>query len=459
MSKKRPPVSRSLSNEHAESHTPSRAILVAAYDPHATSDGEGDELDPDAARTRSLDELELLVRGLGFTVTHRVVQRRAGPSQSYLGDGKLRELALLTGGPGEIVRGKEEPTPSTDPDPPLVVVDDELSPTEERRLTHALGVTVIDRAAVILRVFEKRARTREAMAEVELAQLAHALPRIRDDHTKSDREGGGGRASRGHSNVELAKQRAKERMADLRRELDAIFETVGRRRATRSEQFTVALVGYTNAGKSSLMRALTGSDVLVEDKLFATLGTTVRALSPPTSPPVLVVDTVGFIHRLPHGLIASFRATLAEANSAWLHLVVADASDSSLALQLSVTDRVLDEIGTNDIPRVVVLNKADLLTDDARAALELRYPDAALVSALDAESVRTLRARIESHVASELVEQHFTIPYADLALFADLRARVQVLSEVFDDEAVKFTVRGRAKDLERFTTRVTRARE
>src|SRR5690606_36997482 len=238
-----------------------------------------------------------------------------------------------------------------------------------RTLEVAFAAEVLDRPAVILRVFEARARTREAKLEIELARLVYELPRIRDDHSLGDREGGGGRASRGHTNVELAKQRARERIAALREELARAESIAERRRRVRADRFRVALVGYTNAGKSSLMRQLTGSEVLVEDKLFATLGTTVRPIVPPLAPPVLVIDTVGFIDRLPHSLVASFRSTLAEAHDAQLLLHVVDASDPAFRAQAKVTEQVLAEIGAGDTPTWLVLNKADRLTADQRAAL------------------------------------------------------------------------------------------
>ena len=399
----------------------------------------------DAEVARSLAELEHLLGGLGIRTISTVVQKRGVRSfPAYVGDGKLAELAKITGGPGQRTRGPDGPR--LDPKRPagedvVVVADDELTPGQLRNLRAALGVDVLDRTAVILRVFEARARTREARLEVELARLEYEVPRIRDDHSLGDREGGGGRASRGHSNVELAKQRARERMAAVRRELEGLKEAADRRRLARADTFRVALVGYTNAGKSSIMRQLTGSEVLVEDKLFATLGTTVRPLAPPAIPPILVADTVGFLHRLPHTLMASFQSTLAEAHEAWLVLNVVDAADPAFRSQLQVTEQVLLEIGGTDTPTWTVFNKVDRLDAEAREALAAQYPEALLVSALDADDGVRLRRRIEAFFARHLIERRVTLPYDRHSALAELRGKLQVLDEEYGEE-ITVTLRG-----------------
>ena len=266
---------RSERSRHTRHSTP-RAIVLAVQLPPQS--------DTDVAV--SLSELEQLASGLGIRVVHTAIQKRATrTSPTLVGEGKLQELASLTGGVHAIAE--------------MLLVDGELSPGQQRNLELALGVEVLDRTAVILRIFEQRAQTREARLEVEIARLQYETPRVRDDHAADDREGGGGRGGKGHTNVELAKQRNRERLAELRRELAEVQASAATRRMRRKDALRVALVGYTNAGKSSLMRALSGSDVLVEDKLFATLGTTVRSLSPETTPPILVSDTVGFIKNLP----------------------------------------------------------------------------------------------------------------------------------------------------------------
>ena len=317
----------------------------------------------------------------------------------------------------------------------------------------ALAAEVLDRTAVILRVFEARARTPQAHLEVELARLEYELPRIRDDHALGDREGGGGRAARGHTNVELAKRRARDRIAAARRELAGLARTDERRRAARAQVFRVALVGYTNAGKSSLMQRLTNADVLVADKLFATVGTTVRQLAPPATPPVVIADTVGFIDRLPHTLVASFRSTLAEALDAWLLLHVADAADADVRRQVAVTEAALADIGAAATPALLLLNKADRLEPAAREALRAEFPHALVMSALDAADCKAVRARIDTFFARELVEAKLTVPYAKMGALADLREQLQVVDEDFG-EALTLTVRGAADVLAKLRARL-----
>lgn len=389
----------------------------------------------DTAVERSLDELEHLVSGLGMQVKARVVQKRDRPAAAtYLGEGKLAEVAALTGGTGKVLRGPDVSATDGQPrDDLFVIADDELVPAQIRNLEAALGAPVLDRTSVILRVFEARAKTKEAKLEVELAALEYELPRVRDDHSLGDREGGGGRASRGHTNVELAKQRIRDRLASIRKQLEHERAVQEQQRLTRSETFRVALIGYTNAGKSSLMRSLTGSDVLVEDKLFATLGTTVRPLRPAAVPPVLIVDTVGFISRLPHGLIASFRATLSEANEAWLLLNVVDASDPEFRSQLRVTEQVVREIGAASTPAWVVLNKVDKLPDDTREALAAEYPEALQVCALDAADGRALWKQLVAFFDQHLVREQFSIPYSRHGVLAAARNYVRVLREDFGE--------------------------
>lgn len=428
-----------------ESRNP-RAILLAQRPP---------EVEEEAIR-RSLSELRQLLAGVGIEVETAVVQRRSLPSAStYVGQGKLRELAAYTGGPGELPAGRPPPEAPLGEDR-FVVVDDELSPGQRRNLRRALGVEVLDRVEVIIRVFESRARTREAKLEIELARLSYELPRIRDDHGLGDREGGGGRASRGHSNVELAKQRIRDRMAQLRRELEQVRDIRERSREARSTHFRAALVGYTNAGKSSLMRLLTGREVLVEDKLFATLGTTVRQLSPPTQPPILVMDTVGFIERLPHQLVASFRSTLAEAKEASLLLHVADASDPAFPAHIRTTEEVLAEIGAAHIPSLLVLNKADRLTAEARASIERAYPGALLVSALDPRDGQGLHARLEEALRRGLVEEVLTVPYAKRGLVSEFGDGLGVVREEYG-EAITLTVRGSEATIAALRSRLARA--
>lgn len=413
-----------------------KAILVMLQHPNMS----------DTSAAKSLDELQQLIEGLGYSALSRIIQKRSQRSAAtYFGEGKIMEIAALTGGPGTATRGPESKEVRLRSDL-TVVVDDELTPGQLRYLQTAFAVEVLDRVSVILRIFEQRAQTRESKLEIELAKLEHELPRIRDDHSLGDREGGGGRASRGHTNVELAKQRTRERMAAIRRDLERLRSGEEKRIQTREGIAGVAIVGYTNAGKSSIMRQLTGSDVLVEDKLFATLGTTTRQLSPASVPPVLLTDTVGFISRLPHGLIASFRSTLAEAREASLLLHIVDASDPDWQLQREVTEGVLRDIGLGDKPIFLILNKIDRLDSEERNSLLLRFPDALQINALSADDGRTLRDKILAFFAGQLIEAHLSIPYSKQGIFADMRKHLQVLDESYEEE-IMLRVRGSSEVL------------
>ncbi|WP_164014668.1 GTPase HflX [Pyxidicoccus trucidator] len=433
-------------------HGPS-ALLVAVQLPHAE----------DAEVSASLSELERLVLGLGLRVAGTTLQKRPNAtSPSLLGEGKLRELAALTGGPGASTPGPraharpQEASPeASGPDGAgatrvdVVVIDSDVTPGQLRNLELALGCEVLDRTAVILRVFEQRARTQEARLEVELARLAYEAPRIRDDASLGDREGGGGRGGRGHTNVELARQRSRERMADLRRELDAARATHATHRLRRKDVPLVALVGYTNAGKSSLMRALTGSEVLVEDALFATLGTTVRALQPETTPRILVSDTVGFIRNLPHALIASFQSTLDEARDASLLLYVVDAADPELLTQLDVTRRAIDALGAAATPSLVLLNKIDRVSPEGRALLARQFPEALQTCAHDAEDLRRLRESLVAFFEAAMATETLEVPYARGALLGEVRASARIVSEEYSERGVTLVVRAPASVLAR----------
>ena len=244
----------------------------------------------------------------------------------------------------------------------IVIVDCDLSPSQLKNLERAAGVPVLDRTGVIIEIFSRHARTRAARLQVELARLKYLAPRVRETGGGKDRQSGGiGGKGAGETSLELDQRRIRDRMKEIRTELASIGDEHRTRRARRENEVTVALVGYTNAGKSSLMRAMTGSEVLVADKLFATLDTTIRPLYPETRPKVLMTDTVGFIKQLPHDLVASFKSTLDEAAGASLLLFVVDVSDPSFRSQLDVTRTVLAEVGASGVPSLLVMNKRDRL--------------------------------------------------------------------------------------------------
>ncbi|HXN74387.1 MAG TPA: GTPase HflX [Candidatus Acidoferrales bacterium] len=308
----------------------------------------------------SLRELRQLVETLGWDIVGTLTQRLQSPTAaSLIGPGKLNELSELVNAPSMAES---------------VVFDHELSPTQVRNIREATGVEVYDRPAIILEIFHRHARTKEAQLQVELARLKYLVPRERVSGAKERR--GGGRGARGVSESfhEIERRKVRDRTSELQRELKAVHREQIERRRHREGLPKVAIVGYTNAGKSSLMRALTSSEVLVVDRLFATLDTTVRALHPETQPRILVSDTVGFIRNLPHDLVASFRSTLDEALDASLLLHVVDAADPAFRSHIQVTKEVLEDIGAGKLPSLVILNKIDIVDSLRKGITGERVP-------------------------------------------------------------------------------------
>jgi GTP-binding protein HflX len=312
----------------------------------------------------------------------------------------------------------------------------------------------MDRTMVILEIFHRHARSRAARAQVEIARLGYMAPRMREAAKLAGpkdraRSGTGGRSG-GESHGELDRRKIRDRVAELQKELDGMKLERKTQRARRQERqglARVALVGYTNAGKSTLMRALTGSEVLVADKLFATLDTTVRALQPDGVPRVLVSDTVGFIKNLPHALVVSFKSTLDEALEASLLAHVVDASDPGFERQLAVTAEVLEEIGARDVPRLLVFNKIDRAGDAAaqaalEASLRSRYPGCVVMSARRAPDVARLSDTMRAFFERDLVEAELFLPWAAQGLRGEIFATCKVLEERADGEGSFLRVRG-----------------
>ncbi|HEY6476850.1 MAG TPA: GTPase HflX [Polyangia bacterium] len=439
----------------------------------------------------SLAELRRLGRTLGVNVVATVTQRRKTlHPAALLGSGKLAELAALAGRTAQLAAESDDSdsaadaTGDADDDEgsemgagevddlstdgssasagapraaPIeaVLVDHDISPSQARNLEKATGVEVLDRTAVILEIFRRHARSRVAKAQVEIVRLQYLVPRLREQGKGKDRQRGGiGGKGAGESSLELDRRKIRDRIAELTRELEALAEEQRTQRARRRDMSRVALVGYTNAGKSTLMRALTGSEVYVADRLFATLDTTVRPLVPATRPRVLLSDTVGFIDKLPHGLVSSFKSTLDEALEAGLVAQVVDASDPNFERQLEVTTEVLAEIGAGDVPRLLLFNKIDRLGNPeaeettTRALLE-RWPEAMVLSARRPDDVAQLHARLVSFFARDLVEGEVRVPYDRQQLRGEIFAACEVLEESYDDAGVIFRVRARPELLER----------
>ena len=317
-----------------------------------------------------------------------------------------------------------------------MLVDHDISPSQARNLEKATGVEVLDRTAVILEIFRRHARSRAAKAQVEIVRLQYLVPRLREQGKGKDRQRGGiGGKGAGESSLELDRRKIRDRIAELGRELEAMAEEQRTQRARRRDMSRVALVGYTNAGKSTLMRALTGSEVYVADRLFATLDTTVRPLVPATRPRVLLSDTVGFIDKLPHGLVSSFKSTLDEALEAGLVAQVVDASDPNFERQLEVTTEVLAEIGAGDVPRLLLFNKIDRLgspeaEEATTRALLARWPEAVVLSARRPDDVARLHARLVSFFARDLVEGEVRVPYDRQQLRGEIFAACEVLRKL-----------------------------
>lgn len=393
----------------------------------------------------SLAELAHLLKGLGAVPKGTLVQRQnQAPGPLVLGAGRLEELR-------EMLQAEQEHSEAR----VLLVFDGELSPGQQRNLTREFDVEVLDRTQVILRIFSQRARTRAAQIEIELAELQYEAPRIRDDEALGDKQaGGGGRGAKGNTNVELRKQEIRKRLAFLREELRKAERAQTARRERRQQVAAIALVGYTNAGKSSWMRALTGSEVLVQDALFATLDTTVRQLHPPTQPRIVVADTVGFLRNLPNHLLASFRSTLDEALDADLLVMVIDGSDPEWEAHLETTHGVLEEVGANDIPVLFLVNKVDQMSAEVRPAIERRLPGALFVSSRSPADVTLVHHQVVQFFDSQLTEAELLIPFAQAALRAEICANARVLSETFEESGGRLRVRAEAPALERWRTRL-----
>jgi GTPase len=379
-----------------------------------------------------LEELERLADTAGAVVADVVRQRLEMPHPKYfIGEGKAHELRDTVHAAGADV----------------VVFDEDLSPAQGKNLEDLLGVRVMDRTELILDIFATRARTNEAQMQVELAQLEYLLPRLKRMWTHLSRiRGGIGLRGPGETQLETDRRIISRRIADLRDKL----ETVAQRRATqrkgRSSEFQAALVGYTNAGKSSILRTLSGSRVFVENRLFATLDPATRQVYLPMGAKVLVSDTVGFIRKLPHDLVASFRATLEEALEADVLLHVIDASHPGWEEQKLVVEEVLAEIGLGGRPVVLVFNKIDQLTHPEEAALRQRVralfaTPAVFVSATEENGMDELVARLEDEVRAQRPEVHVVIPAADGEALATVYREGEVIRQEQRDTVIDVLAR------------------
>ena len=369
----------------------------------------------------SLDELASLAETAGAMVITRVIQNRQKPdSATYIGSGKAEELAL-------VCQAMEID---------LAILDDELTGAQQKNLENILGVRVIDRTALILDIFAQRAQSAEGKLQVELAQMKYRLPRLQGMGTVLSRLGGGiGTRGPGETRLEVDRRRIRRRIDDLEGQLREIKKQRDLRRSRREKtgQTTVALVGYTNAGKSTLLNALSGADVLVEDKLFATLDPVMRQVELPENRRCLVVDTVGFIRKLPHQLVQAFRSTLEEALYADLLVVVSDYSSPEYASQRATVFEVLNDLGAGDKPILEALNKADRV--NVTGVIE--PADAILISAKEGRGLDALKAEISRRIAALRHRAELLIPYGKGNVLSLIHSKGQVLSEEYTDTGTK----------------------
>ncbi len=441
---------------------PNYAIVAAVQIPSVT----------DIEFEASLNELRELAKTLGFTVVKTFVQKRAGYDvTAYLGAGKRQEIRDYVNNEYEITEVEEVAANLSglnlgDIEINTLLVDHEISPSQARNLELEVGCVVMDRTMVILEIFHRNARSRAARAQVEIARLGYMAPRMREAAKLAgsqgrQRSGEGGRGA-GESQTELDRRKIRDRIAELQLEIvamDAERKTQRARRQERQGIAGIALVGYTNAGKSTLMRALTGSDVLIANKLFATLDTTVRSLYPESVPRILVSDTVGFIKNLPHGLVASFKSTLDEALDASLLLHIIDASDPGFVRQLEVTNEVLEEIGADVVPRLRIFNKIDYVGDEAaqvecEAALRAKYPDCIVMSARNPDDVTKLHQTIVAFFQQDLLEAELFLPWSAQQWRGKIYASYQVLEERSDNDGAFLKVRGEAEAINKLREQI-----
>jgi GTP-binding protein HflX len=383
----------------------------------------------------SLTELARLAETAGAECTAALVQRRERFEPATLvGTGKVAELAAEAAFAD------------------LVIFDNDLTPAQERNLSKALNKPVLDRTALILDIFAQHARSREGKIQVELAQLQYRLPRLRGRGVELSRLGGGiGTRGPGETQLEVDRRRIQTRIAKLRKELEDLARTRRVKRGQRERRALplVALVGYTNAGKSSLLNALTDAGALVEDQLFSTLDPTTRRLELPNGRVVLVSDTVGFVHKLPHQLVEAFHSTLEEAAVADLLVHVVDVAAAQPDGQIGAVREVLEEIGAHQVPELMVGNKVDRASDTGLARFRAAHPEAMVVSALTGQGLADLIAEIGNRLSVLHRQVELMVPFSDGAVVARLHQVAEVLEEEYREEGTWMRVRVPVAELER----------
>ena len=398
-----------------------KALLVGAIQPGMT----------EAIIHEHLDELELLADTAGAEIVGRITQRVSKiDAATFIGKGKADELLNQAQELGV----------------KLILFDDELSPGQIKNY-HKISenVKVLDRSGLILDIFQKHAKTKEAQTQVDLAYLEYLLPRLTRQWTHLERQMGGigTRAGMGETQIEIDRRLIRTRITKLKKELRRIEKERDIQSYRRRSEFRVSLVGYTNAGKSTLFKALTGSDVYIQDQLFATLDTTVRKLKLDESHPILLSDTVGFIRKLPHNLVASFKSTLKEVLEADLILVMLDISSSQIEDHIQTIDEVLKEMGAHEIPQILVLNKVDLICDGNMVESRQReFPDSVTISAQRHLRLSELRSRILGKMEENFQTIDLEFSYDQGRTIAQAQEGVEVLKREYEENGVKLRIRG-----------------
>lgn len=387
----------------------------------------------------SLEELKQLADTAGATVIKKFIQKRPKPDPAFfIGRGKVQELALYA---------QQE---NID----LCIFDDELSPAQQRNIESVMGIRILDRTALILDIFAQRARTNEGKLQVELAQLQYTLPRIMGKGLMLSRLGGGiGTRGPGETKLEVDRRRIRDRIAFIKDQIEKVkaVRSLHRSKRKKNNVFEVSLVGYTNAGKSTLLNTLTNSDIYAKDQLFATLDPTTRQLTLPNKQEIIITDTVGFIQRLPHQLIAAFRSTLEVVTEADLLVHVIDVSHELYKEQAAAVHEVLKEIGAETKPVITVYNKIDKLPPDSKLADRLALEeDTVCISAAKKLNLETLQQMIESHLKSKAVEVILCIPYAEAAKAAQLHETANVLEQEYTENGAVMKVILPVEDLEAY---------
>lgn len=387
----------------------------------------------------SLEELKQLADTAGATVIKKFIQKRPKPDPAFfIGRGKVQELALYA---------QQE---NID----LCIFDDELSPAQQRNIESVMGIRILDRTALILDIFAQRARTNEGKLQVELAQLQYTLPRIMGKGLMLSRLGGGiGTRGPGETKLEVDRRRIRDRIAFIKDQIEKVkaVRSLHRSKRKKNNVFEVSLVGYTNAGKSTLLNTLTNSDIYAKDQLFATLDPTTRQLTLPNKQEIIITDTVGFIQRLPHQLIAAFRSTLEVVTEADLLVHVIDVSHELYKEQAAAVHEVLKEIGAETKPVITVYNKIDKLPPDSKLADRLALEeDTVCISAAKKLNLETLQQMIESHLKSKAVEVTLCIPYAETAKAAQLHETANVLEQEYTENGAVMKVVLPVEDLEAY---------